>query len=58
MVRQQVWWGVGFIVAGIALEFIPIIGWIYGTILLLIGIFLIIFRNAESEIEPIKEGKK
>jgi len=55
MVKSQVVLGIIFIVIGLALEFIPIVGWIYGTIGILIGIALIVFRNSESKIEQIKK---
>ena len=58
MPKMQVTLGIIFIIGGLILELIPFIGWIYGSAGILIGIFLIIFRNAESEIEKIKEEKK
>ena len=58
MVKSQVVLGIVFIAIGAPLLLIPFIGWIYGTIAILIGIALIVFRNKESEIEPIKKVSK
>jgi len=55
--KSQTIWGIVFIILGFLLS-ITIIGAVYGIPLVLIGIFLIVFRNAESEIEQIKKPKK
>ena len=47
--------GVFLIVAGIALMFIPVFGWIYGPIVLGVGIALIVLRNSDNEIESRKD---
>ena len=57
MPKIQVVLGVVFIIIGALLELIPVVGWIYGTALIILGIALFIFRNAEGEIEQIKEEK-
>ena len=57
MPKIQVVLGVVFIIIGLVLELIPVFGWIYGTALIILGIALFIFRNAEGEIEQIKEEK-
>jgi len=56
MVRSQVVIGIIFIVLGIPLT-LTIIGAIYGIPMFLIGLFLIIFRKSESEIEQIRKPK-
>ena len=58
MVKSQIIIGILAIIFGIALLFIPVAGWIYGPILVVIGISLIVFRNKEREIEKIKQGGK
>jgi len=47
-----------FIIPSILISPGFIVGAIYGVPILVIGIFLIIFRNAENKIEKIKEVKK
>jgi hypothetical protein len=46
-----------FIIPAILLKGGFIVGVIYGVPILLIGIFLIIFRNSEDKIEKIREDK-
>ena len=58
MVKSQVVVGIIFIIIGIPLLLIPFVGWIYGTIAMLIGIGLIAFRNKESELEQIRKVRK
>jgi preprotein translocase subunit SecG len=58
MPKTQVILGIVFIIIGLLLELIPVAGWIYGTLLIVVGIALLIFRNAEDEIEQIKGEKK
>ena len=58
--KSQTILGIIFIILGIIFS-LTIIGTIYGIPLFLIGLFLIVFRNEESKIEPIKVkggGKK
>ena len=54
MARSQLIIGIILMVAGAILS-LTIIGAIYGIPLFLIGLFLVIFRHAESEIEKIKK---
>jgi phosphotransferase system glucose/maltose/N-acetylglucosamine-specific IIC component len=56
--KSQTIFGICFIIVSIPMLLIPAVGWIYGPIVFLIGLFLIIFRNAESKIEQIKEPNK
>ena len=58
MAKSQTIVGIIFMILGILLLLIPIVGWIYGPIVFLIGLFLLIFRNAESKIEQIKQEPK
>ena len=59
MVKSQVVVGIVAMLIGIGLLFtFSWVGTIYGVILFLIGLFLVIYRNAESEIEKIKEVKE
>ena len=58
MVKSQVILGIVFIVIALFLFLIPVVGWIYGPVVILIGLALIIFRKEESKIEKIKGGKK
>ncbi len=59
--RSQDKWGVFFILFGVilflTLIWIPIMGIIYGTLSILMGIALFIFRNEESKIEKIRREK-
>lgn len=50
---------IGAILSIIGMLFLPnsLAALIWGVILLLIGLFLIIFRNAESQIEQVKPDK-
>ena len=53
MVKSQVIVGISFMVVGFAFS-LTLIGAIYGIPIFIIGLFLIIYRNAEGEIEKIK----
>ncbi|MAH07087.1 hypothetical protein CMI38_02445 [Candidatus Pacearchaeota archaeon] len=57
--KSQTILGIIFIIVGIILT-VTLIGAVWGVPLIIIGIFLIIFRNEESKIESIKikGGKK
>jgi hypothetical protein len=56
MGKGQVYLGIVFMFAGAGiLSLFNIAGAIYGVILFLMGMFLIIYRNADNEIEQIKE---
>jgi|TARA_B100001971_G_C18137798_1_gene508630 uncharacterized protein involved in cysteine biosynthesis len=57
MVKSQVIAGIIFIIIGLLLFLIPVVGLIYGPICFIIGLALIIFRNKEDEIEKIKTEK-
>ena len=58
MGKSQVVVGVIFMMLGLGLPLtFNVAGVIYGGILFLMGMFLVIYRNAESEIEKIK-GKE
>lgn len=57
MVVGQVIIGIIFILIGIPLMLIPFFGWIYGPILIGLGIVLIILRHEEDKIEQRKDIK-
>ena len=59
MGNSQVYTGVAFMLVGAGLFLVfNLVAAIYGGSLFLIGIFLVIYRNAEKNIEQIKEVKK
>ena len=57
MAKSQTILGIILMIVGILLLIIPFVGWFYGPIAFLIGLFLIIYRNSESKIEQIKQEK-
>ena len=59
MGEGQVWVGAAFMLAGAGLlSFLNVVSAIYGGVLFVIGVFLVIYRNADKEIEQIKDEKK
>ena len=58
MAKSQTILGIILMIVGVLLLLIPVVGWIYGPILFLIGLALIIFKNSESKIEQIKTKSK
>jgi Co/Zn/Cd efflux system component len=44
-----------WIIVGIALLFIPVFGWIYGPVVIGVGIALIVLRNSDTELEERKD---
>lgn len=57
MVVGQLVIGIIFILIGLLLMLIPFFGWIYGAILIGLGIALIILRHEEGKIEQRKDIK-
>jgi hypothetical protein len=49
--------GIMLIIVGIAIMLIPFFGWIYGPILIAIGIAFIILRDSDKKIEQRKDIK-
>ena len=57
MAKSQTIVGIVFMVLGILLS-LTIIGAVYGVPMFIIGLFLVLYRNSEDEIEQIVETRK
>ena len=58
MIKSQVILGIVSIISGLIVAFSSKKDFVGGTILILIGSSLIIFKNEENKIEKIKEDNK